>query len=103
MTTARLFKNGRSQAVWLPAEFRFEGDEVSIRRDPATGDVILSPLDRTLRSWLQLHERLLPNIPAEELDAFMADRHLGLAEADGIDNLPTVTIECADAVRPKPR
>ncbi len=35
--TAKLFKNGRSQAVRLPKEFRFEGAEVAIRRDPATG------------------------------------------------------------------
>ena len=40
--TAKLFKNGRSQAVRLPAEFRFEGQEVFIRRDPVTGDVVLS-------------------------------------------------------------
>lgn len=40
--TAKLFRNGRSQAVRLPAEFRFEGTEVFIRRDPKTGDVILS-------------------------------------------------------------
>ncbi|QMV19181.1 AbrB/MazE/SpoVT family DNA-binding domain-containing protein [Granulicella sp. 5B5] len=39
---AKLFMNGRSQAVRLPAEFRFEGDEVNIRKDPATGDVVLS-------------------------------------------------------------
>jgi antitoxin VapB len=39
---AKLFANGRSQAVRLPAAFRFEGDEVFIRRDDATGDVILS-------------------------------------------------------------
>ena len=45
--TARLFKNGRSQAVRLPASFRFEGDEVYIRRDPATGDVILSAKPRS--------------------------------------------------------
>ena len=45
--TAKLFKNGRSQAVRLPAEFRFDGKEVFIRRDSVTGDVILSqrPLD----------------------------------------------------------
>ncbi|PYR96024.1 MAG: hypothetical protein DMG12_27275 [Acidobacteria bacterium] len=30
--TAKLFRNGRSQAVRLPREFRFEGDEVRIRR-----------------------------------------------------------------------
>ena len=34
--------NGRSQAVRLPAEFRFDATEVFIRRDPITGDVILS-------------------------------------------------------------
>lgn len=39
---AKLFTNGRSQAVRLPAAFRFEGDEVFIRRNPETGDVVLS-------------------------------------------------------------
>lgn len=32
MQTAKLFKNGRSQAVRLPKEFRFEGDEVYVKR-----------------------------------------------------------------------
>lgn len=45
--TARLFKNGRSQAVRLPAAFRFDGDEVYIRRDPTSGDVILSAKPRS--------------------------------------------------------
>ena len=40
--TAKLFTNGRSQAVRLPAAYRFEGTEVFIRRDSETGDVILS-------------------------------------------------------------
>jgi antitoxin VapB len=41
--TAKLFVNGGSQAVRLPAEFRFEGsEEVYVRRDAVTGDVILS-------------------------------------------------------------
>lgn len=40
--TAKLFKNGRSQAVRLPASFRFSSTEVYIRKDPETGDVILS-------------------------------------------------------------
>ena len=39
---AKLFKNGASQAVRLPAEFRFEGDQVYISRDERTQDVILS-------------------------------------------------------------
>ncbi len=46
--SAKLFRNGRSQAVRLPAEFRFEGSEVFIRQDPTTGDVILS---RRPESW----------------------------------------------------
>jgi antitoxin VapB len=39
---AKIFKNGASQAVRLPAEFRFEGNEVYIFRDETTHDVILS-------------------------------------------------------------
>ena len=44
---AKLFNNGRSQAVRLPAAYRFDGKEVFIRQDRETGDVILSrkPLD----------------------------------------------------------
>jgi antitoxin VapB len=43
-TAAQVFVNGGSQAVRLPVEFRFEeSDEVYIRRDTVTGDVILSP------------------------------------------------------------
>ena len=39
---AKLFKNGASQAVRLPAEFRFDADEVYISRDEKTQNVILS-------------------------------------------------------------
>jgi antitoxin VapB len=67
--TAKLFKNGRSQAVRLPAEFRFEGDEVLIRRDPVTGDVILSQRNKKFEEWLKLRDKLLPLIPQEDLDA----------------------------------
>ena len=42
MQTAKVFMTGRSQAVRLPAEFRFDGQEVFIRRDETTGDVILT-------------------------------------------------------------
>lgn len=40
--TAKIFVTGRSQAVRLPLEFRFDAPEVFIRRDPVTGDVVLS-------------------------------------------------------------
>ena len=49
MPKAKLFNNGGSQAVRLPVEFRFEGTEVDIRRDPVTGDVVLSA--RPFASW----------------------------------------------------
>jgi antitoxin VapB len=51
--TARLFRNGRSQAVRLPAEYRFKGTEVYVRRDPTTGDVVLS---RRPDSWEDFFE-----------------------------------------------
>jgi len=41
MNTAKLFKSGRSQAVRLPKEFRFEGDEVVVTRLGAA--VVLLP------------------------------------------------------------
>jgi antitoxin VapB len=43
-TTAKLFKHGRSQAVRLPKEFRFEGTEVRIKRVGNT--VILEPMEK---------------------------------------------------------
>ena len=47
--TAKLFRNGRSQAVRLPREFRFEGDEVRIRQ---VGDgVLLEPVISDTRKW----------------------------------------------------
>jgi antitoxin VapB len=49
--TAKIFTTGRSQAVRLPLEYRFEQREVYIRRDAATGDVILS---RRPNSWESL-------------------------------------------------
>ncbi len=43
-TTAKLFWNGRSQAVRLPKEFRFSGDAVTVRREGEA--VILEPLKK---------------------------------------------------------
>ena len=46
---AKLFRNGRSQAVRLPKEFRFEGDRVRIRRTPQ--GVLLQPLIVKTSKW----------------------------------------------------
>ena len=40
---ARVFMSGRSQHVTIPAQFRFTTDEVYVRRNETTGDLILSP------------------------------------------------------------
>jgi len=64
MKTAKLFKNGESQAVRLPKEFRFAGDEVFIQR--AGSAVVLLP---KAKSWDTLIESLA-KFPAD----FMRDR-----------------------------
>ena len=66
--TAKLFQNGRSQAVRLPADLRFEGTEVFIRKDPKTGDVILSRRPESWDEFFKLRDEA--NVP----DDFMADR-----------------------------
>jgi antitoxin VapB len=66
--TAKLFPNGRSQAVRLPSEYRFEGSEVYVRRDSATGDVILS---RRPDSWTDFFD-LMKNIELPK--EFLAER-----------------------------
>jgi len=68
--TAKLFRNGASQAVRLPAEFRFEGDEVFVSRDERTGDVVLSTRPGA-RAWADFFE-LMKTIDVPE--DFMADR-----------------------------
>jgi len=56
---AKLFKNGSSQAVRLPREFRFQGDKVRIRR--AGNSVILEPVVDDVETWLEE----LRSIPAD--------------------------------------
>jgi antitoxin VapB len=66
--TAKLFRNGRSQAVRLPADLRFEGPEVFIRQDRATGDVILSKRPESWESFFRLADE------TGVADDFMAER-----------------------------
>ena len=56
---AKLFRNGRSQAVRLPREFRFDGDRVRIRR--VAQGVLLEPIIPDTASWF------------EELDQFNSE------------------------------
>lgn len=65
---AKLFKNGRSQAVRLPSVFRFDCEEVYIRRDPESGDVILSRKPGSWKDFFELMETI--DVPMD----FMTDR-----------------------------
>ena len=71
---AKLFKNGASQAVRLPMEFRFEGDEVYVTRDDATGDVVISkrPGAKTWNDFFALLHSI--DVPAD----FMAERPMNV-------------------------
>ena len=53
MQTAKLFKNGQSQAVRLPKEFRFEGEKVYLKK--IGNAVVLLP---EKNSWKPLFESL---------------------------------------------
>ncbi len=76
--TAKLFKNGASQAVRLPAEFRFDGDEVYVTRDERTGDVVLSTQPGT-KNWSDFFDLLRTiEIPS----GFMSDRPLNVIAND---------------------
>jgi antitoxin VapB len=63
--TAKLFVTGRSQAVRLPRDYRFEGDEVFIRRDP-NGDVVLSRRPDSWDDFLALAART--EVPSDFMD-----------------------------------
>jgi antitoxin VapB len=51
---AKLFVNGRSQAVRLPKEFQFEGKEVKVSR--ALGGVLLEPVGPVKKPWKTIEE-----------------------------------------------
>lgn len=75
---AKLFTNGGSQAVRLPAEFRFEdASEVYIRREPVTGDVVLSRQPRL--PWREFMAMRAALTDAHVVD-FMRDRDVPPAQ-----------------------
>ncbi len=63
----KLFRNGSSQAVRLPQEFRFKGDKVRISR--SGNSVVLEPVIADPEEWLAT----LKKIPADQ--DFMAKRN----------------------------
>jgi antitoxin VapB len=83
--TAKIFMNNRSQAVRLPKEFRFEGKEVAIRRNEATGEVVITPVPAeppsiSFDEWFALYDAI-PDDASEEEFAKLPPRPKNLTTA----------------------
>ena len=64
MQTAHLFSNGRSQAVQLPKEYQFKGENVYIQK---VGEVvILIPVDKDWETFLHGLNSFSDDFMAEE-------------------------------------
>lgn len=71
MKTAKLFKNGESQAVRLPKEFRFKGTEVLIQR---VGDaVVLLPKAKSWDALIGSFKKFSPDFMGERNQPVVAD------------------------------
>lgn len=58
---ARLFRNGRNQAVRLPVKFEINADEVYVRRE---GDeIVLTPKPRSWDTYFEHGKRLADDFP----------------------------------------
>jgi antitoxin VapB len=76
--TAKIFATGRSQAVRLPLEFRFSETEVFIRKDPLSGDVVLS---RKPTDW----QGLLDVVALNTQDDLLIERRQTHTRRDPLD------------------
>ena len=72
--TAKIFMNGRSQAVRLPREFRFEGSEVYIRKQ---GDnVVISPKKPSWEDFFKQTTAFEQNFMEDREDNLPQEREL---------------------------
>lgn len=86
---AKLFMNGASQAVRLPADFRFDGEEVYATRDETTGDVVLSkrPGVEAWQAFFELlHTTVVPDDFMAERPLNVPPRHHGVFDDDAEDD-----------------
>ncbi len=83
--TTRVFNNGNSQAVRIPAEFRLDTDQVSISRNEA-GDLIIHPLGARRGAALMQALQTLGEVDAAFVAALEADRDapLPVQEREGL-------------------
>ena len=78
---ARVFMNGRSQAVRLPKEFRFDTDRVLVRREGR--DVVLSPLFRDWDDYFENGVRFTDDFFEAMVE--LRNTHLPLEEREPFD------------------
>lgn len=72
METAKIFENGRSQAVRLPKKFRFDTDEVVVQQ---LGDAVI------LVPWESVWQTFLEGLDGFTDDIFTQGRDQGVQEA----------------------
>ena len=78
MTVAKLFQNGGSQAVRLPKEYRFEGNEVLISR---VGDVVVMvPRLAYWTTMLKSLEMFTDDFMAEESEPLLPEERTAFDE-----------------------
>lgn len=79
--TTRVFNNGNSQAVRIPAEFRLNTDQVQISRN-SQGDLVLHPLRAPRGAALMAAVQALGEVDSAFVDALVADRDAPLPVQD---------------------
>ncbi|MSP01198.1 MAG: AbrB/MazE/SpoVT family DNA-binding domain-containing protein [Acetobacteraceae bacterium] len=83
MDTAKIFWSGRSQAVRLPKQYRFDADEVRIRRQG--NRVVLEPIPRDW-AWLDALRARIGKLDDDFVQA--TEEELPMQERPGPDDLP---------------
>ena len=76
---AKVFMNGRSKAVRLPASYNIDCKEMYMRQDPATGDVILS---RKPPNWDRFNALVKDLVVPDD---FLSEKELDRGEPDDRD------------------
>lgn len=82
LATAKIFMNGRSQAVRLPKEFRFDSDEVTVERQ-ADGAVVLRPLKQSHEQWAARLHAILAGM--DDIDLIERDPLPAMDDIESLD------------------
>lgn len=73
MDTAKIFENGRSQAVRLPKEYRFSDNDVYIKK--IDDIVMLIPRDKIWKTFWESFDKFSPDLKLEREDIIPQERN----------------------------